>query len=129
MEVSDTKESVIATTHWLYMVLIRVGRHEEAEGLLEKIEGGLPVVEVGDYYETLLMYKGETTPEALLKKARGEGPLRLLTRGQAVGNLYLSLGERGKALEVFMEILSTGEWTAGVYLLAEAELKRLGLTP
>jgi tetratricopeptide (TPR) repeat protein len=127
--VSDKRESVIAASHWLYMVLIRLGRHEEAEGLLEEIESGLSVVEVGDYYETLLMYKGETTTEALLEKARGEGPLRLLTRGQAIGNLYLSQGETGRAVEVFREILSTGEWTAGVYLLAEAELKRLGLTP
>ncbi len=129
MEVSDTKESIIAATHWLCMVLFRLGRHEEIEGLLEEIEGGLPVVEVGDYYETLLMYKGETTPEALLEKARCEGPLRLLTRGQAMGNLYLSQGETERAVEVFREILSTGEWTAGVYLLAEAELKKLGLTP
>jgi tetratricopeptide (TPR) repeat protein len=129
MEVSDTEESVIAATHWLSMVLLRLGRHEEAKGLLEPIEAGLSVVEVGDYYETLLMYKGETTPEALLEEARGEGPLRLLTRGQAVGNLYLSRGETGRAVEVFREILETGEWTAGVYLLAEVELKRLGLTP
>jgi tetratricopeptide (TPR) repeat protein len=129
MEVSDTKDSIIAATHWLCMVLFRLGRHEEAEGLLESIKAGLPVVEVGDYYETLLMYKGETTPEGLLEKARGEGPLRLLTRGQAVGNLYLSRGETGRAAEVFRETLETGEWTAGVYLLAEAELKRLGLTP
>jgi len=127
--VSDTKDSIIAATHWLCMVLFRLGRHEEAEGLLESIKAGLPVVEVGDYYETLLMYKGETTPEGLLEKARGEGPLRLLTRGQAVGNLYLSRGETGRAAEVFRETLETGEWTAGVYLLAEAELKRLGLTP
>jgi tetratricopeptide (TPR) repeat protein len=128
MEVSDTEESVIAATHWLCMVLFRLGRHEEAKGLLETIEAGLSVVEVGDYYETLLMYKRETTPEALLEKARGEGQLRLLTRGQAIGNLYLSRGETGKAAEVFREILETGEWTAGVYLLAEVEMKRLGLT-
>lgn len=126
MEAGDNLESVVATSHWLYMALLRHGDPSGAAELLEGIEPGLELVEVGDYYETLLMYKGEATPEALLAKARSEGPVRFITRGQAVGNLYMSRGETGRASEVFREILGTGEWSAGVHLIAESELRRLG---
>ena len=125
MEVCDGRESVVATTHWLYMPLIRLGRLEEAERLLEGIKPGESLIEVGDYYETLLMYKGTSTPEALLKKARSEGKVRFVTRAHAVGSLYIARGEFEKAVKVFREIQDTGEWSAGVHLLAEAELLHL----
>ena len=125
MDACDVRESVVATTHWLYMPLIRLKRWGEAARLLEGIAPGEKLVEVGDYYETLLMYKGGSKPEALLKKARSEGRGRLLTRAHAVGNLYLARDEPEKAEKVFKEIHGTGEWSAGVHLLAEAELRRL----
>ncbi|MFH2111534.1 MAG: hypothetical protein ABIJ47_09790 [Candidatus Bathyarchaeota archaeon] len=129
MEASDNLESRIATGHWLYMVLIRLGLRYEAELLLEEVEPGLSLVEVGDYYQTLLMYKGHFTPEAVLGDARAEGPVRFVTRAQAVGNLYLAEGRKSEAVKVFREVHATGQWTAGVHLLAEAELLRLGVTP
>jgi tetratricopeptide (TPR) repeat protein len=129
MKVSDNPESVIATSHWLYMVLKRIGRNDEAVELLETIETRHQVVEVGDYHETLLMYKGETSPEALLEKARSEGSVRFLTRGHAIGNLYLSVGETERAIRIFREVLATSQWTSGVYLLSEVELKKLGVPP
>ncbi len=129
MEASDNMESVVATTHWLYMALIRLGRWREAEKLLEPITPDMKLIEVGDYYETLLMYKGYSTPEELLEKARREGSVRFMTHAQAIGNLNMARGETDKAVEVYHEILRDGNWTGGVYLCAEAELMRLGLTP
>ena len=129
MEAADNTESVVATSHWLYMALLRHGDDSGAERLLEGVQSGLDLVEVGDYYETLLMCKGETTPEALLEKARTQGPVRFITRGQAVANLYMARGEVGKAVEVFHEVHATGEWSAGVHLIAESELRRMGESP
>jgi len=129
MEVADSAESRVATSHWLYMVLERLGLRGEAARLLEPVVPGMSLVEVGDYYQTLLMYRGESAPEELLDEARSGGPVRLLTRAQAVANHYLSRGLVDEAVVVFREVLSTGEWTAGVYLMAEAELMRLGLHP
>jgi hypothetical protein len=107
--------------------LIRLDKWTEAERLLEPIEPDMELIEVGDYYETLLMYKGYTTPEQLLEKARSEGTVRFMTRAQAIGNLYTARDMTDKAVEVYREILGNGNWTGGVYLCAEAELKRLGL--
>jgi len=127
MNAADNMESQVATSHWLYMPLIRLGKWKEAEQLLELIEPDMKLIEVGDYYETLLMYKGYKTPEQLLEKARSEGTVRFMTRAQAIGNLYMARGETEKAVEVYREIMMNGNWTGGVYLCAEAELKRLGL--
>ena len=129
MDASDTVEARIATSHWYYMVLVRLGRKEAAAELLVDVRKDMDLVEVGDYYETLLMYKGHSSPEQLLKKAREDGPVNFITRAHAIGNLYLANGEEEKAVEVFREILGTGIWTAGVYLMAECETMRLGRLP
>ena len=125
----DHPEGLYSTVHWLYMVLIRLGLQEEANELLGRIPVGAEIIEVHDYYDTLMMYKGEMTPEGLLEAARADGPSRLPTRGQAVANLYMAKGMTEKAAEVYREVLETGVWTAGVYALSEAELSRLGLRP
>ena len=65
---ADNLESRVATSHWLYMSLIRLGRWGEAKILLGDIKPDMELIEVGDYYETLLMYKGYTRPEKLLEK-------------------------------------------------------------
>jgi tetratricopeptide (TPR) repeat protein len=125
----DHPEGLYSTAHWLYMVLIRLGLQEEADDLLERIPVGAEIIEVHDYYDTLMMYKGEMTPEELLERARAEGPARLPTRGQAVANYYMAKGMTERAVEVYREVLGTGVWTAGVYALSEAELLRLGERP
>lgn len=54
-------------------MLVRLGRWDAAAELLVDVKEDMDLNEVGDYYETLLMYKGHTSPGQLLKKARGEG--------------------------------------------------------
>jgi hypothetical protein len=130
MKTCDTRESLIATAFWLYLPLSRLHKNIEATKLLNEVKANETLVEVNDYYETLLMYKGATTPEKLFEKARSEGKTRLLTRAYAVGNYYLihdsdALENIEKAKQIFQEIHATGEWSAGVHLLAEAELLRL----
>lgn len=95
--------------------------------MLEDIEPGQTPVEVDDYYDTLLAYKGVITLDELLEGARAAN--RFLVKGQAVANLYLARGEFKKAVDIYRETQASGEWTAGVSLIAEAELQRLGIQP
>jgi len=125
MEIVKAPSSRISTKHWLYMPLIRLARWKEAERLLEDVEPNKSYIEVGDYYETLLMYKGLITPEDLLDSARSKG--RFIVKGQAVANLYMAKGEFKKAEKIYRKVLASGEWTGGVNLIAESELVRLGI--
>lgn len=127
METIDVFESEVSTSHWLYMVLLRLDQKEEAEKLLEKIEPEMDLVEVGAYYDTLLMYKGYTTPDELLDKYRAKGGASFMVPAQAIANMYLANSESEKAVELYKELRERGNWTGGVHLIAEAELKALGI--
>ena len=41
--------------------------------------------------------------------------------------MYLAEGEEEKAVELYKELREEGNWTSGVHLIAEAELKALGI--
>lgn len=123
----DVFESEVSTSHWLYMVLLRLGKKVEAGKLLEKIEPDMKLVEVGAYYDTLLMYKGYTTPDELLDKYRAKGGASFMVPAQAIANMYLANGETENAVELYKELREKGNWTGGVHLIAEAELKALGI--
>ena len=69
------------------------------------------------------MYKGQETPENLLKKASED--LSNATIGYGVANWYLYNGETRRAFELFDQIIKGKMWPAFGYLAAEAELARL----
>jgi tetratricopeptide (TPR) repeat protein len=129
MDVSEIPDKVVATAHWLYMTLRRLGREDEAEEVLTSVTSDMDIIENQNYHDCLLMYKGEKEPDALLEEARGMGALGLVTTGYGVANWFLYNGEEDKATIILREILSTGGWAAFGFIAAEADLKRMSATP
>jgi len=129
MAASEIPDKTVATSHWLYMTLRRLGRVEEAKEVLVGIDEGMDIIENQNYHDCLMMYKGAKTPEALLEEAKGEGTLGLVTTGYGVASWYLYSGEEEKGVEVLREILASGAWAGFGYIAAEADLLRLGLSP
>ncbi len=126
LEVSGNPDMLVATSHWLYMTLRRLGREEEARTVLAPIRADLDVIENTAYHRLLLMYRGELAPDALLAAARGGGELDGATVGYGVGNWHLYGGRRDAALRTFREVLAGGPWASFGAIAAEAELARLG---
>src|SRR5688572_5247775 len=58
-KVSTNADMLVATTHWLYMTLRRLGREDEAKQTVAAIKDDLDVVENGDYYKLIGVYKGK----------------------------------------------------------------------
>lgn len=117
----------VATLDWLYMTLRRLGRHDEAQALLAPIHADMELLENFAYHRRLLMYKGELTPDDLL---RTDGPeedraLDLATQGYGVGNWLLVEGDTTLALDIFRQVVAGSYWPAFGYLAAEADLQRL----
>ncbi len=123
MAVSNNPDMLVATSHWLYMTLRRLGRDEEAAAVLAPITADLDVIENGSYHRLLLMYRGELEPQALWG---GEGDaLGNATVGYGIGNWQLYNGREDEARSTFERVLDTGQWASFGYLAAESELARL----
>ena len=121
---SKNPDTLVATSHWLYMTLRRLGRDDEAREVLQPIHAGMDVIENHDYHRLLLMYKGDREAEELLAQAREAGSLGLATTAYGVGNWYLYGGDRDRAVEIFRGMVETDMWAAFGTLAAEADLAR-----
>ena len=123
---SKNPDMLVATSHWLYMTLRRMGRNDEAAKVLERITPGMPIIENGSYHKLLLMYKGLQQADALLTSAADSG-LDNVTIGYGVANWHFYEGRRDEAIALFRKIVAMYErqWPAFGYLASEAELARL----
>ena len=124
MKVSTNDDSITATSDWLWMTLMRLGRKGEAAKVLERISPKMDILENGSYHRRLLMYKGLEKPEALLDPANADA-LTVATQGYGVGNWYFVNGDRARAREIFQKVVSGPQWSAFGYIAAEADLQRM----
>jgi dipeptidyl aminopeptidase/acylaminoacyl peptidase len=116
-------DRTVATSYWLHMTLLRLGRETDAETVLGPIRGDLDVIEDQDYLNLLLMYKGEKSPEEVLGAVSGDGVARG-TLGYGVANWYLINGREAEALKVLERVVAGPQWSAFGFIAAEAELAR-----
>jgi tetratricopeptide (TPR) repeat protein len=127
---STNPDMLVATSHWLYMTLRRLGHDGEAAAVLESIREGMDVFENRDYYRLLSMYQGKMDPETLLADATDSGnAVAAATVGYGVGNWHLYNGRREEAISRFRDALAGGSWASFGYVAAEAELARMGAAP
>lgn len=130
MDASKNPDMQVATAHWQYMTLRRLGRDAEAAKVLEPITAGLPVIENGSYHKLLLMYKGETSADALLAASKAEA-LDAVTIGYGVANWHFYNGRTDvarKTLESILEQNAASQWAGFGYIAAEADLARIRAT-
>ncbi len=124
MKVSNNDDSVTATSDWMWMTLMRLGRKAEAAKVLERITPKMDILENQSYHRRLLMYKGLEKPETLLDTAKADDTT-IATQGYGVGNYYFVNGDTAKAKEVFRKVTSGAGWNAFGYIAAEADLQRM----
>jgi tetratricopeptide (TPR) repeat protein len=126
MAVSANDDSRVATAHWQYMTLRRLGRDADAAALLAAIPSDAAVIENDSYLRLLRLYRGELTAEQVLASSGGDDPaLDDATLGYGVGNWYLYNGRRDEAAATFRRIIAGPSWSAFGYIAAEAELARM----
>ena len=125
MKVSTNDDSVTATSDWMWMTLMRLGRTDEARRVLERITPKMDILENQSYHRRLLMYKGLESPAALLDPKADD--TTVATQGYGVGNYYLVTGDRDQARRVFERVVAGAGWNAFGFIAAEADLAR-GLT-
>jgi tetratricopeptide (TPR) repeat protein len=124
MKVSNNDDAVTATSDWMWMTLMRLGRKAEAAALLERITPKMEILENASYHRRLLMYKGVEKPETLLDPANADD-LTIATQGYGVGNWYYVAGNRERAKQIFEKVVAGPQWSAFGYIAAEVDLQRM----
>ncbi|MGE3490544.1 MAG: tetratricopeptide repeat protein [Vicinamibacterales bacterium] len=124
MKVSNNDDSIVATSDWLWMTLMRMNRKADAAKVLERITPKMDILENTAYHRRLLMYKGLEKPEALLSTDTPD-PTQIATQGYGVANYYFVMGDTGRARQVLNTIVSGSGWNAFGYIAAEADLQRM----
>ena len=122
--VTTNPDQLVAISHWWYMALRRLGRDEEAAAVLEPVTAELDVIENTSYHRLLLMYKGEIEADELWDP-ESEDPAGVAI-AYGVANWHLYNGRAEQAEEMFRRILEGSGWAGFGYIVAEAEIARLG---
>lgn len=124
-KVSRNPDMMVATTHWLYMTLRRLGREKEASAVIAPIADNLEVIENADYYQLIKLYQGKLKPSDLLKDTNQTATtLSNATVGYGVGNWFLYNGRRAEADAIFRQIIMGNQWASFGHIAAEVELTR-----
>jgi tetratricopeptide (TPR) repeat protein len=123
--VSTNPDMLVATTHWLYMTLRRLGREQEANNALAVIKPDFEVIENADYLKLVRMYQGLIKPADLLKDiSRDPSSLSNASLGYGLGNWYLYNQQKTEADQIFRQVTSSNQWASFGFIAAEMELKR-----
>ena len=123
-KVSKNPDMLVATTHWIYMTLRRLGRDKEASKTLMTIKDDLDVIENADYYKMIGVYKGKLKAADVWDEVSKDAGLSNATIGYGLGNWFLYNGQRAEAEKVFRQVTAGNQWASFGYIAAETELKR-----
>ena len=122
VNVSKNDDMLVATIHWLYMTLRRLGREEKAKNALEPIQAEMDIIENMAYHQLCLFYKGEIPIESLMSPQFSSIMNDAVSYG--IGNWFFYNGHRGKARQIFQKLLEQKGWASFGYIAAEADLVR-----
>ena len=125
LEGSLNDDMRVATTHWAYMTLRLLGQIQEADRILEPIDGDMNIIENQAYHELCLFYRGSISIEEI----EADSPAGAMSAGAAYGvaNWYSYNGHQEKAEDLLRQIVAGKSWASFGYIAAEADLK--GLAP
>ena len=113
-------DNMVSTTHWRYMILRRMGKHEEAQAVLADITEDMNVIENTNYYNLCLFYKGVITLDELTLNL-GDNPGGAAI-AYGVANWHFVEGNTTEAKEQLKALTSTNSWAGFGYIAAEADL-------
>jgi len=117
-KVSTNPDMLVATTHWEYMTLRRLGREKEAASVVAAIKPDLDVIENADYYKLIRLYQGKMTADELSKE------ISKASIGYGLGNWFLYNDQRDEAEKIFRQVILGNDWAGFGHIAAEVELSR-----
>lgn len=124
---STNDDRTVSTSYWQALNFARMGKSRELQGVLERIRPEMKVIENDSYHQLLLYFKGVVAESDLLSAA--DAGNTKATIGYGVAAWRIANGRSAEGIRLLREILQGPHWTSFGYIAAEADLKRMGLTP
>ena len=124
LKVSNNPDMLVATMHWFYMNLRRLGREQEANNALRGVKDNLELIENADYYKLVQVYKGQLDAKKLWDEISGAKSLSNATLGYGLGNWFLYNGQRAEAEKIFRQVTAGNQWASFGFIAAENELDK-----
>jgi tetratricopeptide (TPR) repeat protein len=126
LRISPNDDMTVAATHWLYMILRRLGRDEDAAQVLEPITSDMELIENQAYHQLTLLYKGDLAEADLTGSEEPSTTPSNVGIAYGLGNWHFYNGNVAAAKEIFRQITeSRGGWGGFGYIAAEADLSRM----
>jgi hypothetical protein len=113
-------DNIVSSTHWLYLIQLRLGNFDRADSLLAPIQKEGIVIENQSYADLCQLYKGWISPDTLLQASPGNPSNDAVNYGLA--NWYLHQGDSSKAIELLEALVAGKAFTSFGYLAAEGDL-------
>jgi hypothetical protein len=121
-------DNLVSGGHWLFMILSRLGREEEAQAAIAEVTPDMDIIENGSYYKMCLFYKGLLEEEELQPEGKRSSSDDVLAYGLGNWNLYAKQ-DTAAAKEHYRRLLDNGNKYSFAYLAAEADWERLFAKP
>ncbi len=119
-ESGDNYDNIVSSTHWLYLIQLRLGNPERADSLLAPIQKAAVVIENQSYADLCQLYKGWISPDTLLQASPGNPSNDAVNYGLA--NWYLHQGDSSKGIQLLEALVAGKAFTSFGYLAAEGDL-------
>ena len=119
-ESGDNYDNIVSSTHWLYLIQLRLGNPERADSLLAPIQKEGVVIENQSYADLCQLYKGWIYPDILLQASPGNPSNDAVSYGLA--NWYLHQGDSSKGIQLLEALVAGKAFTSFGYLAAEGDL-------
>ncbi|MCM0059475.1 MAG: tetratricopeptide repeat protein [Algoriphagus sp.] len=119
-ESGNNYDNIVSSTHWLYLIQLRLGNPERADSLLAPIQKAGVVIENQSYADLCQLYKGWISPDTLLQASPGNPSNDAVNYGLA--NWYLHQGDSSKGIQLLEALLAGKAFTSFGYLAAEGDL-------
>ena len=116
---SSNDDNLVSTGHWIYMILRRMGRPEEAASALVDISRDMTIIENTSYYELCLLYLDEIEFDDSMA-ANADNPANAAV-AYGIANWFYYNGNKSRSDEILDDILTGDSWNSFGYIAAEAD--------
>lgn len=126
-ETDRNDDNRCATAYWRHIILMRLGRRDEADAAVAGITAEMDVIENHSYRDLCLLFRGLLEPDDLSGEADSvhAAAVANATVAYGVSMFHWTRGRRDRARALWREIVDrSGANTAFGYIAAEAELAR-----